>query len=209
VSVSQECPWRQSSGRWLRWRWRWLPVLDARDGGSSIRSCGDGSQIGDTVAAPSRSRGRATAGPGTGKQRQSRGPEASERRWHSQGGRARGAPRRVSSDGAARGSRFEHRHGRREVRVATVARDILRSSTVRATRVMTSIRSYVLDGVLRRLPPPIRVMSIDYYVLYLPHALFTLKTVGFMLEHGVRILVSACIFFPYTLKRQFLNLYCM
>jgi hypothetical protein len=39
--------------------------------------------------------------------------------------------------------------------------------------------SCVLDGVLGRLLPPIRVMHFDYCVLCLPHALFTLKTLKF------------------------------
>jgi hypothetical protein len=54
---------------------------------------------------------------------------------------------------------------------------------------MMSIRSCVLDSVLPRLPPSIRVMSFDYCVLCLLHALFTLKPYDFMLEHGVRISV--------------------
>jgi hypothetical protein len=62
---------------------------------------------------------------------------------------------------------------------ATVARDILWSNAVRAAQVMTSIHSCVLDGVLRQLPPPIRVMHFDYCVLCLPYTLFTLKTVRF------------------------------
>jgi hypothetical protein len=84
-----------------------------------------------------------------GKRRRPRGPEAGKRQRHSQGGRASGTPRRATSDGTTRGTRFERRHGRHEMRAATVARDILRSVAVRAARVMTSIRSYVLDGVLR------------------------------------------------------------
>jgi hypothetical protein len=57
--------------------------------------------------------------------------------------------------------------------------DILRSDAVRAPRVMTSLRSCVLDDVLQRLPHLIRVMSFDYCVLRLSHTLFTLKTVEF------------------------------
>jgi hypothetical protein len=33
-------------------------------------------------------------------------------------------PRRASSDGAARGARFDPRHGRHEVRAAMIARDV-------------------------------------------------------------------------------------
>jgi hypothetical protein len=49
-------------------------------------------------------------------------------------------------------------HGRREVRAATIARDILRSATIRAARVTTSIYACVVDDVLQRLPPLIRVV---------------------------------------------------
>jgi hypothetical protein len=81
--------------------------------------------------------------------------------------RASDAPRRVSSDGDARGTRFERRHGRREVQVATIAHDILRSGAVRASRVTTYICAYVVDDVLRRLPPPIRVFfSIIVFYVY-------------------------------------------
>jgi hypothetical protein len=51
-------------------------------------------------------------------------PGASRRR-HFQGRQASGTPRRASSDGDARGARFERHHGRREVRAAMIARDIL------------------------------------------------------------------------------------
>jgi hypothetical protein len=88
-------------------------------------------------------------------------------------------PRRASSDGAARGTRFERHHGRREVRTATIARDILLSSAVWAARVTTSICSCVVDDVLRQLPHLLRVMSFDYCVLVLPQARFTLKTIRF------------------------------
>jgi hypothetical protein len=66
-----------------------------------------------------------------------------------------------------------------EVRATTDTNDILRSGAVREPPVTTSLRSCVLDDVFQRLPPPIRVMSFDYYVLRLPHTLFTLKTVRF------------------------------
>jgi hypothetical protein len=132
-----------------------------------------------SVAVAPRSRGRATAGPYAGKWRRPRGPEAGARWRHSQGWRASRAPRRASSDGVARGARFERHHGRREVHAATITRDILWSGAVRAARVMSSILSCVLDGVLWRLPPPICVISFDYCVLCLTHTLFTLKIVRF------------------------------
>jgi hypothetical protein len=95
--------------------------------------------------------------------------------------RARGGrlPRRAGSDGAAQAARFERHHGKREVHATTVARDILRSNVVRAARVMTSIRSRVLDGVLRRLSPPIRVISFDYCVLCLTAYTINAKIVRF------------------------------
>jgi hypothetical protein len=99
------------------------------------------------------------------------GPRAPRRR-HSQGGRASGAPRRASSDGAARGTRFERRHGRREVHTVTTARDILRSGADRAAPVTTSICACVVDDVLRRLSPPIRVVfSIIVFYSYHMHYL--------------------------------------
>jgi hypothetical protein len=90
--------------------------------------------------------------------RASSGIPRAPRRRYSQSRRASGAPRRASSDVAARGVRFERRHGRREVRAATIARNIHQSSVVRAARVTTSICSCVVDDVLRRLPPPIHVV---------------------------------------------------
>jgi hypothetical protein len=92
-------------------------------------------------------------GPCAGKQQCPRGPEeaALPRRA------SKRCPRHASSNGATRDTRFEHRHERREVRAATIMCDILRSSTVQATRVTTSICSCVFDNVLWRLPPPIRV----------------------------------------------------
>jgi hypothetical protein len=111
--------------------------------GSSIRSSDDDSQIGGAVAAAPRSRGRATVGPRCGERRQPRDPEVSERRRHSKAGGQEAThpqawaaaahltherwwrPQHASSDGPARGARFERCHGRREVRAATVTRNIL------------------------------------------------------------------------------------
>jgi hypothetical protein len=59
-----------------------------------------------------------------------------------------------------------------------IARDILRSGAIWAVRVTTYICVYVIDDVLRPLPPSIRVFFY-YRVLCLPHVLFTLKTVRF------------------------------
>jgi hypothetical protein len=56
----------------------------------------------------------------------------------------------------ARGS-SERRHGRREMRAAMIARDILQSGAVWAARVTTYICACVIDDVLRPLPPSIRV----------------------------------------------------
>jgi hypothetical protein len=95
-----------------------------------------------SMAAASRSRGRATVGPLCGQAAAALGPEAaalprlaSKRRGGgappqgpTHGGRARGAPpppRRASSVGVAQGTRFEQRHGRREVRASTITCDIL------------------------------------------------------------------------------------
>jgi hypothetical protein len=130
-------------------------------GGLSIRGSGGGPR---SMAADPRSRGEQRRGPCAGK------------RWHFQGWRASGAPRRASSDGNARGARFERRHGRHEVRAATIARDILRSGAVWVAQVTTYICACVVDDVLRRLPPLIHVFFY-YYVLYLPHVLFTVKTI--------------------------------
>jgi hypothetical protein len=67
-------------------------------------------------------------------------PCAGKRRRHFQGRRASGAPRCASSDGDTRGARFERRHGRCEVRAATIAHYIFRSGAVRVARMTTYIR---------------------------------------------------------------------
>jgi hypothetical protein len=53
------------------------------------------------------------------------------------------------------------------VRAATIARDILRSGAVLAARVTTYICACVIDDVLQRLSPPIRVFfSIIVFYAY-------------------------------------------
>jgi hypothetical protein len=71
----------------------------------------------------------------------------------------------------ARGS-SERRHGRREMRAAMIACDIIRSGAVSAARVTTYICACVIDDVLRPLPPSIRVffsiiMFYAYHMYYL------------------------------------------
>jgi hypothetical protein len=128
-------------------------------GGYSIRSSGSGSQVGGSSIYKATEGGALV--------RTSGGVSRAPRRRHFQGQRASGAPRRASSDGDARGARFERRHGRREVRATTIARDILQSSAVRAARVTTYICACIVDDVLRRLPPPIRVFfSIIVFYAY-------------------------------------------
>jgi hypothetical protein len=115
------------------------------------------------VSAP-RSRRRATIVPCADKRWRPQDPEAvalsrstSKRR-----------PSSASSDGGTRGVRFEWCHGRCEVRAAMIAHDILRSGAVRVARMTTYICAYVVDDVLRRLPPPIRVFfSIIVFYAYL------------------------------------------
>lgn len=99
-------------------------------------------------------------GPCAGKRRRPRGPDA---------GRGGGPPK--AGEKAApiniRVPTVPH-----EVRAATVSRDILQSDAIRVARVMTSIRSYLFDGVLRRLPPPIHfffliIVFYAYHMYYL------------------------------------------
>jgi hypothetical protein len=148
-------------GRWLRWPR--LPDLNAR----WRRFPGRWRRLPDPE-------GERRRGPCAGKRRlpdpegeRWQGPCAGRRRRHFQGRRASGAPRRASSDGDARGARFERRHGRCEVRAAMIAHDILRSGTVRAARVTTYICACVVVDVLRRLHPQIRVFfSIIVFYAY-------------------------------------------
>jgi hypothetical protein len=110
------------------------------------------------VAAAPWSRGGATAGPLCGKVAVTPGPLGGQEVTTLQRQSRKRRPRRASSDGVARGARFERHHRRREVHAATVVRDILRSGVVRAARVTTSIRSRVVDDVLQRLPPLIHIV---------------------------------------------------
>jgi hypothetical protein len=146
-------------GRWLRWSW--FPDTDAQ-----WRRLPD-------------PKGERRRGPCAGMQRRPRGPRRARGGGTPKAGEQATPPRCASSEGAARGARFERCHERREVRTTMVAHDILWSDAIRAARVTTSICFCVPDGVLRRLLPPICIMSFDYCVLCLPHALFILKTVWF------------------------------
>jgi hypothetical protein len=133
-------------------------------GGSSIQISGGGSPI--QRASESGALVRASGGV----------PEA-PRRWHFQGRRASGtskddeqaAPVDVqvaTMTHEARGS-SERRHGRREMRAAMIARDILRSGAVWVARVTTYICACVIDDVLWPLPPSIRVFfSIIVFYAY-------------------------------------------
>jgi hypothetical protein len=121
------------------------------------------------ITAP-RSRGQATIVPLCGQAAAFPGPRG---RRHFHGRRASGAPWCASSDDNTRGVRFERRHRRCEMRAATIAHDILRSGVVRAAPMTTYICAYVVDDVLRQLPPSIRVFfsiiifyAYDMYYLY-------------------------------------------
>jgi hypothetical protein len=118
------------------------------------------------VAAAPRSRGRATAGPLCGQATASPRPQG--------GGTSKASEQPAPVDvrvamatHEARGS-SERRHGRREIRAAMIARDILRSGVVWSARVTTYICACVIDDVLRPLPPSIRVFF-SIIVLYAYH----------------------------------------
>jgi hypothetical protein len=116
------------------------------------------------VAAP-RSRGRATAGLLCGQAAASPRPRGGVT---SKAGEqaAPGDVRVATATHDARGS-SERRHGRREMRAALIARDILRSGAVWAARVTIYICAFVIDDVLRPLPPSIRVFfSIIVFYAY-------------------------------------------
>jgi hypothetical protein len=150
-----------------------------------------------SAAAAPWSRGRAWA---------SGGVPGTPRRRHFQGRRASSAPRCVSSDGDTRGVRFERRHGRCEVRAATIAHDILRSSAVRAARMTTYICAYVVDDVLRRLP--LRFVF-SFRLLCFMHTtciIYTKNCTILCLNTKFVYQFAACIFFACTLERQYLDL---
>jgi hypothetical protein len=168
-SFSRPIPihWRQ------RVRRRWLPE-SARGGGPPNGGCGGRGSLTST-----RGGGGSliwSSGGGSPIQRvrdggalvwASGGVPGAPRRRHFQGPRASGAPRRASSNGDTQGVRFERHRGRREVRAATIVHDILRSGAVRAARVTIYICVCVVDDVLQRLPPSIRVFfSIIVFYAY-------------------------------------------
>jgi hypothetical protein len=168
-------------------------------GGFSIRSSSAGSQIGGSGSPIQR------ASDGWALVRASGGVHGAPRRRHLRGRRVSSAPRCASSDGDARGARFERRHGRREVRAATIAHDILRSDAVRAAWVTTYICACVVDDVLRRLPPSIRVFFIIVFYAY--HMYKNCTILCFNTEFVYQFI--ACIFFACTLERQFFDLWCL
>jgi hypothetical protein len=123
------------------------------------------------------------------------------RQWHSQRGRASGAPRRASSDDTTWGTRFKRHHGRREVRAATIARDIiLRSGAVRVARVTTSICAFVIDDVLRRLPPRIRIVFQLFCFMPTAYNIYVKNCMILCLNPGFVYQFTACIFFAFILK---------
>jgi hypothetical protein len=142
TAVAQERTRRWTPGHWLRWLW--LPDPDAR----WWRFPGRWSRL------PNPKGERWRGGP----MRASGGITGALRQRHYQGGQASGALRCASCDDAARGMRFEWHQGRCEVCTATIARDILWSSVVRAAQVTTSICACIVDDALRRLPPSICVV---------------------------------------------------
>jgi hypothetical protein len=118
-----------------------------------------------SVAVAPRSRGRATAGPLCGQSAASPRPRG--------GGTYKASEQvapvdvRVAMVTHEARSSSERRHGRREMRAAMIARDILRSGTVWAARVTTYICACVIDDVLRLLPPSIRIFfSIIVFYVY-------------------------------------------
>jgi hypothetical protein len=142
-------------------------------GGSSIRSSGGGSQVGGGGSPIQRA---SDSGPLCGQAAAFPRPQGGD--TSKAGEQAAPVDVRVATaTHEARGS-SERRHGRREMRAAMIARDILRSGAVWAARVTTYICARVIDDVLRPLPPSIHVFF-NYCVLCLPHVLFTLKIVRF------------------------------
>jgi|UPI000221A025 hypothetical protein len=141
AAVAQERARRRTPGRWLRWLR--FPDPDAR----WARFRGRWTRLPDPE-------GERRWVPCTGKRRRPWAPEAVA--FPRQASKRRS--RRASSDDTSRGARFEQRHRRRDVCAATIARDILRFGAVRAVRVTASICACIVDDVLRRLPPPIRVV---------------------------------------------------
>jgi hypothetical protein len=148
-------------------------------GGSSIRSSGGGSQVGGGGSPIQRG---ATVGPCAGKRRRGGGTSKA-------GEQATPVDVRVPTATHEARCSSERRHGRREMRAAMIALDILRSGAVWAARVTTYICTCVIDDVLPATTSFDSCFLFDYCVLCLSHVLFTLKMYDFMLEHGVRISV--------------------
>jgi hypothetical protein len=117
-----------------------------------------------SVAAAPRSRGRATAGPLCGQAAASPRPRG--------GGTSKADEQAAPVDVRVATATYEarcsseRRHGRREMRAAMIARDILRSGAVWAARVTTYICACVIDDVLRPLPTSIRVFFIITFYTY-------------------------------------------
>jgi hypothetical protein len=98
------------------------------------------------VAAVPRSRGRATAGPLCEQAAASPGTRGGG--TSKTGEQAAPLDVRVATASHEARGLSERRHGRREVRAAMIARDILRSGAVWAARVTTYICACVIDDVL-------------------------------------------------------------
>jgi hypothetical protein len=131
--------------------------------------------------------------------------------WWARGGAllrrtSKWCPWRVSSDGATQGARFERHHRRREVRATMVMCDILRSDAVQVARVTNSICSYILECVLRRLPP----RRHHPFVLCLSFLCFMRTTSTIYAKNYTMLcfnkefiyhITTACVFFACTLEK--------
>jgi hypothetical protein len=179
---------------------RGSPTSTCGGGDSSIRSRGGGSQVGGGGSSIQR------VSDGSALVRASGGVPGTPRRQF-QGRRSSDATRCASSDGDIRGARFEQRHGRCEVRAATIAHDILRSSVVRVARLTTYICAYVIDDVLRRLPPSICVFLL-LCIMPTTCIIYAKNYTILCLNTKIVYKFDACVFFACILERQFLNLCC-
>jgi hypothetical protein len=118
-----------------------------------------------SVAVAPRSRGRATAGPLCGQAAASPRPQGGD--TSKAGEQAMSVDVRVATATHETRGSSERRHGRREMRAAMIARDILRSGAVWAARVTTYICACVIDDVLRPLLPSVHVFfSIIVFYAY-------------------------------------------
>jgi hypothetical protein len=131
-------------------------------GGSSIRSSGGGSQVGGGGSLIQRASDIGALVWASGGV-----PEARGGGTYKAGEQAAPVDVRVAmATHEARGS-SERRNGRREMRPAMIARDIIQSGAVWAARVTTYICACVIDDDLRPLPPSIRVFfSIVVFYVY-------------------------------------------